>query len=64
MIDKTGCLAIFLLIIALMAISFLITGVLLAIACWAFGWTFSWKVALGVYAIICLLSMIFGGSSK
>lgn len=64
MIDKTGCAAFIIVIIIALSISVLITGGLIAIACWAFGWTFSWKIAIGIYAIICLISLVFGGSKN
>jgi hypothetical protein len=62
--ETGGCLAILLVILIAVGISVLMTGAFVALACWAFGWTFSWKVTIGVFAIICLLNMIFGGSKS
>ena len=62
--DKSGCIAILVFFLIAAGLSILITGGLVAIACWAFNWTFSWKITLGIYAVICLLSMIFGGSKR
>lgn len=37
-------------------ISYGTTAVLVYLICWAFGISFSFKLALGVWAIICLIS--------
>ena len=50
--------------IALMALSFLFTSGLVWLVCWAFSLTFTWKLAVGVYAVIALLSGIFKSTSK
>lgn len=45
------------LIIAIcLAISFFCTAGLVWVVCWAFGLTWSWKIALGVWAALCLIS--------
>lgn len=43
-------------IIIALALSLAITGGLVWLVCWAFGWTWSWKIALGVWAVSCLVS--------
>lgn len=37
---------------------------LVKIICWAFGLTFRWRYALGIWAAIALLGGIFKGNSK
>ena len=45
------------LIIAIcLAISFFGTAGLVWVVCWAFGLSWSWKIALGVWAALCLIS--------
>lgn len=45
------------LIIAIcLAISFFGTAGLVWVVCWAFGLSWSWKIALGVWAVLCLIS--------
>lgn len=45
------------LIIAIcLAISFFSTAGLVWVVCWAFGLLWSWKIALGVWAALCLIS--------
>ena len=43
-------------------ISFGITGLIIKGICWAFGFTFSWKLALGIWLILALVGSIFGGT--
>ena len=42
--------------VAVYAISFAITAGLVKLVCWAFGFTFSWKLAIGVFAIMAIVS--------
>lgn len=45
------------LIIAIyLAISFFSTAGIVWVVCWAFGLLWSWKIALGVWAALCLIS--------
>lgn len=50
--------------IALLALSFLVTSGLVWFVCWAFSFTFTWKLAVGVYAVIALLGSVFKNTSK
>ena len=50
--------------IALLALSFLFTSGLVWLVCWAFSLTFTWKLAVGVYAVIALLGGVFKSTSK
>ena len=50
--------------IAVLAISFFGTAGLFAMCCWAFKWHFSWKIAIGVWAVLCLVSAAVKPSSK
>ena len=43
-------------------ISFGITGLIIKGICWAFGFAFSWKLALGIWLILALVGSIFGGT--
>lgn len=45
-----------LLIILALALSFFGTAGLVWLVCWAFGLAWSWKIAIGVWAVICLVS--------
>ena len=46
-------------IIALLFISFGGTAALYGLACWAFGWDFSWKASIGVWAVLWLIGSVF-----
>lgn len=41
---------------ALLAISFFGTAGLVWLVCWAFKWTWSWKISMGVWAALILVS--------
>lgn len=43
-------------------ISFGITGLIIKGICWAFGFAFSWRLALGIWLILALIGSIFGGT--
>lgn len=51
-----NALIIILIIAICLAISFLGTAGLVWVVCWAFGLSWSWKIALGVWAALCLIS--------
>ena len=59
-----GCFLAVLLIIIACLVSFFITAGLVAIICWAFGFMFTWKLALGVFAIYVLVKGIFNITVK
>lgn len=46
-------------IILTMAASLIVTAGLVWLVCWAFNLLWSWKIAIGVWALIFLLSAIF-----
>lgn len=52
-------LLILLLIILIIGISFLITAGLVYLISLCFGFIFTWKIALGVWLIQCLLTSVF-----
>lgn len=55
-----GKIAIYVLIVAMiLAISYLATAGLVWLVCWAFKWPWSWKISLGVWALIYLVSSVF-----
>ncbi len=43
-------------------ISFGITGLIIKGICWAFGFAFSWKLALGIWLVMALVGSVFGGT--
>lgn len=60
-----GIILVILIVVAAEAISFGVIALMFFGICWAFGLTFSWKIAVGVWLIISLLVHIFrGGGSK
>lgn len=50
--------------VAMLAISFFGIAGLFALCCWAFKWEFSWKIAIGVWAVLCLVSAAVKPSYK
>lgn len=46
-------------LILLVILSFLPVALFVYLVCWAFGFTYTWKLAIGIYAVIALLGMIF-----
>lgn len=46
-------------IAATLGLDILVVGVIYKIICWAFGWTFSWKIAVGISFLIMLLQSVF-----
>lgn len=46
-------------LIAFLALSFFMTAAIVFGICWAFALTFSWKLAVGVWLILCLVRGIF-----
>lgn len=47
-------------VIVSLAIGYLIVVGLIKLICLCFGLVFSWKIATGVWLVLCLLSMFFG----
>lgn len=62
--NKTAWLIIAAIYIVLILLSILVTAGLVKIVCWAFGITFMWRYAIGVWALICLLGSIFKNGSR
>ena len=55
---KKGALIIFLLLIAISSsLSFLVTAGIVYLICFCFGLVFSWKIALGIWAIMLLINV-------
>lgn len=48
-----------LIVIAFLMAGFGITALLVKCVCWAFGYTFSWKMALGIWALLSLVGGAF-----
>ena len=59
----TFILALIIFIVAI-AVSIFVTGMLVKLMCWAFGIAFSWKLAMGVWAIVMLVSSAVKSSSR
>ena len=53
-----------LIFIALLAASIGVTGGFVWLVCWAFGFTWSWKLSIGIWAVCALLSAIFKPSGS
>lgn len=51
--------AVLITILVALGLSILITSTFVAIACFAFGITFTWKMAIGIWAILTLLQTVF-----
>ncbi len=62
--NKTAWLIIVVIYIVIILLSVLVTAGLVKIVCWAFGITFMWRYAIGIWALICLLGNIFKNGSK
>lgn len=58
--NKTGCMATLLIVLAILAVEFLVVAGLLSVACWAFGWVFTWKLAVGVWMVMILATLVIG----
>lgn len=61
---KTEIIIMVLVVIGLLVLSFLGTALLVKIVCWGFGKAFSWKVAVGIWAILCIARSVFSAGSK
>ena len=46
------------------ALSFLITAGIIALICWAFALTFTWKLAFGIWLVLILIRGIFSVTVK
>lgn len=51
-------------VIGLILISFVGVAAVVKLFCWAFGFTFNWRIAVGVYAAMTLVSWCVKGNSK
>ena len=47
------------LFVALYGISWVITCGVIKLVTWCFGWAFSWKIATGIWLVLCLLESTF-----
>ena len=57
----TGCLLLILGFLALVGIELLVTTGVIYLITLCFGLAFSWKMAIGIWLVIALLTGIFGG---
>lgn len=62
--NKTAWLIVAAVYVAVILLSIGVTAALVKIICWAFGLTFMWRYAIGVWALICLLGNVFKNGSK
>lgn len=58
-----GVVAAILVILAALAFSWICTCGVIKLITFCFGWTFSWKIATGVWLIICLARTVFKSST-
>lgn len=56
-----GCLVF---IIICIGVGLIATGFFVKIICWCFGIYYTFKLTLGVWAVLLLIRMFFGGSKK
>ena len=61
--DK-GWIVLILAIVIGLAISFCCTAFLFWLACHAFGWEWTWRASLGIWAVLAIVRSIFRGSGK
>lgn len=59
-----GCLLAVLLLLITCAVSFLITAGIVWVICWAFGFLFTWKLVIGIWAVLFLLRTVFNVTVK
>lgn len=59
-----GCLLAVLLLLITGAVSFLITAGIVWVICWAFGFLFTWKLVIGIWAVLFLLRTVFNVTVK
>ena len=50
--------------VALLVLSIGITAGLVQIVCWAFGLTFMWRYAIGIWALLFLFGGVFKGGHR
>lgn len=59
MIEKFGCLIGALILLALYAVSYIITIGLIYLICMCFSLTFSWLIATGIWLVLVILAGVF-----
>lgn len=59
-----GCLGAILVFVLFVSISFLATSGLIWLACWAFGWTFQWKIVFGIWIVMALIRSCFKSTTN
>lgn len=62
--NKTAWLIIAVIYIVIILLSVLVTAGLVKIVCWAFGITFMWRYAIGIWALLALVGGFFGNRSR
>ena len=55
-----GCLIALLIFVTAIVVDFLVTSGLVWLVCFAFGLIFSWRIVIGIWAVVVLLQAIFG----
>lgn len=61
--DLKGFLLLLLIVIVCICTSALITVGIVKLICWCFGLAFSWKIAIGVWLIMCLVTSVFSNTA-
>jgi len=51
-------------VLGILGVAFLISAAFTWLICWAFGFTFTWKIAIGVWAVTIVLGGIFRRGRK
>lgn len=57
-----GALGLIFMLIGILGVSYLVVAGITWLIFWCFGWTWSWLIALGIWALAVLLKILFGGS--
>lgn len=55
---------IILVIVLCLAVSFFATAGLIWVVCWALGFVWSWKLCIGIWALMILASSVFKSTTK
>lgn len=59
-----GCLVALLIALVYYALSFFGTALAVWVVCWAFGFAFSWKIAIGIWFVLAILRTVFNVTVK
>lgn len=58
--NKIGCAVALFIVFLIIVFNFLVSAGIVYVLSICFGFTFTWKLALGIFIVMCLVSSIFG----